>query len=122
LSEINQLAMMDEKTLQRLVQETSEEMVERMIAVFVKEVQRRFNAMREGLITVDLDSIETEAHTLKSNAATFGALKLAELAKIIESACKRMDETRVRSIFPETEQVLLETLVLYKTRYKISDF
>ena len=121
VSELKQLEMMDEKTLQRLVHETSEDMVERMVGVFVKEAQRRLSAIKEGLTTVDFESIETEAHTLKSNAATFGALKLAELAKIIESASKAKDETVVFDTYAETALVLNDTLVLYQARYKISD-
>ena len=119
-SSLNELEVMSDKTLERLVQETSEAMVERMVGMFVVEAQRRFDAIKTGLLTTDFEAIEAETHTLKSNAATFGALKLAELAKTMELACKRMDEAVVLSVFRETEQVLSTTLSLYKKRYNIS--
>ncbi|QVM86711.1 response regulator [Pseudomonas lalucatii] len=96
------LKLMDEAILTRLAAETSDAMLERMIGLFVNEAQRRMDAIHEHLARLDCHGVEDEAHTLKSNAATFGASQLSALAREIESACKRMDRERVAQLLPET--------------------
>jgi HPt (histidine-containing phosphotransfer) domain-containing protein len=69
---------------------------------------------------MDCHGVEDEAHTLKSNAATFGASQLSALAREIESACKRMDRERVAQLLPETSDTLRITLAAYRQRFNIS--
>lgn len=114
------LKLMDEAILARLAAETSEAMLERMIGLFVNEAQRRMDAINEHLARLDCHGVEDEAHTLKSNAATFGASQLSALAREIESACKRMDRERVAQLLPETSDTLRATLAAYRQRFNIS--
>jgi HPt (histidine-containing phosphotransfer) domain-containing protein len=46
-------------------------------------------AMRTGLDAGDADGVRRAAHTLKSNAATFGANELAAQCAALEDAAKR---------------------------------
>jgi HPt (histidine-containing phosphotransfer) domain-containing protein len=45
-------------------------------------------AARRGLEAGDPDEVRRAAHTLKSNAATFGASELAERSRTLEHAAK----------------------------------
>ena len=114
------LKLMDEAILKRLAAETSEAMLERMIGLFVNEAQRRMDAIHAHLAQSNCHGVEDEAHTLKSNAATFGASQLSALAREIESACKRMDRERVSQLLPETSDILDATLAAYRQRFNIS--
>ncbi|TWC43223.1 HPt (histidine-containing phosphotransfer) domain-containing protein [Pseudomonas sp. SJZ079] len=113
------LKLIDEAVLERLAAETSNAMLERMINMFVLEAQRRMDAMLGKLAEMDCHGVEDEAHTLKSNAATFGANQLSALARELELACKRLDKERVAQLLPETEETLQETLAVYRQRFNI---
>ncbi|UTW08460.1 Hpt domain-containing protein [Pseudomonas benzenivorans] len=113
------LKLMDEAVLTRLAGETSDAMLERMIGLFVSEAQRRMDTINLKLASMDCHGVEDEAHTLKSNAATFGASQLSALAREIESACKRMDRQRVVDLMPEINQILRDTLEAYRQRFNI---
>ncbi|WP_298189877.1 response regulator [uncultured Pseudomonas sp.] len=114
------LKLMDEAVLARLAQETSDAMLDRMISLFVIEAQKRVDAIAAHFASLDCHGVEIEAHTLKSNAATFGAAQLAVLAREIESACKRMEPERVQQLLPEVGDTLRDTLQCYRQRFNIA--
>jgi HPt (histidine-containing phosphotransfer) domain-containing protein len=114
------LKLMDEAVLARLAQETSDAMLDRMIGLFVVEAQKRVDAIELHFANLDCHGVEIEAHTLKSNAATFGATHLAVLAREIESACKRMEQERVMQLLPEVRDTLRDTLQCYRQRFNIA--
>ena len=114
------LKLMDEVVLTRLAQETSDAMLDRMIGLFVVEAQKRVDAIELHFANLDCHGVEIEAHTLKSNAATFGATHLAVLAREIESACKRMEQERVMQLLPEVRDTLRDTLQCYRQRFNIA--
>lgn len=107
------LVIMDESILKRLATETSEAVLHRMVQVFIAEIQQRHRNLLVALDVDDCHRVEDEAHTLKSNAATFGASALANLAKEVEQACKRMDRVQVSKLIPEINDVVAQTLELY---------
>ncbi|MDC0662285.1 response regulator [Marinobacter sp. SS21] len=109
-----QLPLMDPSALQRLRAETSVSVVARMTEVFVVELKRRHKSLLEAMEAEDCHRVEDEAHTMKSNAATFGAVCLANLAREIEKSCKRMDRDRVCELLPELEEVLTQTIAEYE--------
>jgi HPt (histidine-containing phosphotransfer) domain-containing protein len=56
-----------------------------LIAVFNEDAPQLIEAMRRALETGNADLFRRSAHTLKSNAANFGALALAAQAKALET-------------------------------------
>jgi|SRR6185437_6542610 len=74
----------DRATYQALVDTTGEEFVGELVDTFLAEAPTMLDDMRDALSRGDADRFRRAAHSLKSNANTFGALELAELAKAME--------------------------------------
>jgi HPt (histidine-containing phosphotransfer) domain-containing protein len=65
--------------------------VAELIDQFVTESPALVAAARKGLEAGDADEVRRAAHTLKSNAATFGANELADRSSRLEAAAKAGD-------------------------------
>ena len=62
--------------------------VAELIEQFVTDSPRSWSAARHGLEAGDADEVRRAAHTLKSNAATFGANELADRSSRLEADAK----------------------------------
>jgi HPt (histidine-containing phosphotransfer) domain-containing protein len=65
--------------------------VAELIDQFVTDSPALVAAARKGLEADDADEVRRAAHTLKSNAATFGANELADRSSRLEAAAKTGD-------------------------------
>jgi GAF domain-containing protein/CheY-like chemotaxis protein/HPt (histidine-containing phosphotransfer) domain-containing protein len=81
----------DDRVLARLAEGTGGDagFVLELIEQFIADTPALIEAARAGLETRDADEVRRAAHTLKSNAATFGAHGLAEHSRGLEEAAKR---------------------------------
>jgi GAF domain-containing protein/CheY-like chemotaxis protein len=81
----------DETVLTRLLAGTGGDaaFVADLIDQFVSESPALIEAARGGLESGDADGVRRAAHTLKSNAATFGAEDLADRSRRLEEAAKQ---------------------------------
>jgi CheY-like chemotaxis protein len=68
--------------------------VEDLIGQFAADAPKLVAAAREGLDGGRAEDVRRAAHTLKSNAATFGADRLAERSRELEEAAKRGELAR----------------------------
>jgi signal transduction histidine kinase/CheY-like chemotaxis protein len=84
-------ASIDRSVLARLVEGAGGDagFVSELIEQFVADTPGLVAAARSGLEKGDADKVRRAAHTLKSNAATFGAHGLAEHSRSLEQAAKR---------------------------------
>jgi HPt (histidine-containing phosphotransfer) domain-containing protein len=62
--------------------------VAELIEQFVTDSPALVKAARKGLEAGDADEVRRAAHTLKSNAATFGANELADRSSRLEAAAR----------------------------------
>ncbi len=62
--------------------------VEELIETFLGGAADRMAALTADVERDDVEGVTREAHTLKTNAATFGAVRLAELCRELEGAAK----------------------------------
>ena len=85
----------DEKTFAELRQMSGAEFINELIDTFLEDSPRLIEEMASALKVNNVDSFRRAAHSLKSNAATFGADELFALAKDLEMLGKenRLDET-----------------------------
>ncbi|WP_419810860.1 response regulator [Bacterioplanoides sp.] len=83
-----QVGLLDDLVLQRLIDDTSVTVVQRMASVFCDESQVRLQGMYQALAEHDQVAMNREAHTLKSSAASYGAMSLSQLAKTLEAKTK----------------------------------
>ncbi|MFL5799620.1 MAG: GAF domain-containing protein [Actinomycetota bacterium] len=105
----------DRRVLERLAEGVGgdAQFVDELIEQFVSDAPGLVAAARAGLEGGDPEGVRRAAHTLKSNAATFGAHALAERSRNLEEAAKRgaLDDgpARLEAIGRELD-VVRETL------------
>jgi HPt (histidine-containing phosphotransfer) domain-containing protein len=78
------MSIIDLNTFNTLRETTGAQFVSELIDTFLEDSPLQINQMKKALSSFDCDSFRRAAHTLKSNAATFGALQLAGLARELE--------------------------------------
>ena len=75
-------------TFEELKQISGDEFINELIQAFLEEAPTMLNEMQTALDSSDVDTFRRNAHSLKSNASTFGADELAELARELESLAR----------------------------------
>ena len=79
------ITIMDEEVLAKMERETSTEIVNQVLGIFLEEMQEHLDALRTAGDQIDTPTLISEAHALKSSCGTFGALRLFEAARTVES-------------------------------------
>jgi len=81
----------DRSVLAVLSESVGDDFVGELIDTFIEEAPGMFAEMRQALSAGDADSFRRAAHSLKTNANTFGAAELAESAKELEYMAREND-------------------------------
>jgi CheY-like chemotaxis protein len=102
----------EENTLKRLGNNT--ELLRKIIESFMNDGLKSLAALRTALEENNSEDAQLYAHALKGSAGNVGALKLQEIAKHLEEAAKNKNLNDVQAGFEECENILNETLVLFK--------
>jgi CheY-like chemotaxis protein/HPt (histidine-containing phosphotransfer) domain-containing protein len=76
--------------LERLMQTVGDDrgLLATLIDTFLRDAPRLVDAARQGLQQGQADEVRRAAHTLKSNGATFGAMRFSELSRELEALAK----------------------------------
>lgn len=82
------MSMIDQATFNELKQMSGADFINELIDAFLDDAPAMIGQMQTALEANDVDSFRRNAHSLKSNANTFGALELAGLAKELELMAK----------------------------------
>ena len=77
-------AQIDLNTFNILKESTGTDFVGELIDTFLEDAPDLIAKMHSALANADADSFRRAAHSMKSNAATFGALELSALARELE--------------------------------------
>jgi len=77
-------AAIDRATYDGLVESTGDEFVCELVDTFLAEAPRMLDELRDAYAKDDAERFRRAAHSLKSNANTFGALTLGQLARELE--------------------------------------
>ena len=72
-------------TFNELKQMSGEDFINELIDAFLEDAPNMISAMQTALDANDVESFRRNAHSMKSNANTFGAAQLAALAKELET-------------------------------------
>lgn len=78
------MPVIDKATFEELKQMSGEEFINELIDAFLEDGPNMLDNMQTALETGDVESFRRNAHSLKSNANTFGATELAVQAKELE--------------------------------------
>ncbi len=78
----------DLKVFGELREMSGGDFINELLDTFLEDAPRLIEQLKSALAAMDTDSFRRAAHSLKSNAATFGAQHLSELAKELETLGK----------------------------------
>ena len=81
--------IIDRSVIASLSESVGEDFVGELIETFVEEAPGMFAEMRQALSAGDADGFRRAAHSLKTNAKTFGANGLAEKAMELEYMARK---------------------------------
>jgi HPt (histidine-containing phosphotransfer) domain-containing protein len=82
------MSKIDITTFNELKQMSGEDFINELIDAFLEDAPTMIHEMRSAIPAGDVESFRRNAHSLKSNANTFGATELGILAKELESMAK----------------------------------
>jgi HPt (histidine-containing phosphotransfer) domain-containing protein len=78
------MSVIDKATFEELKQMSGADFINELIDAFLDDGPHMISQMEAALAAEDVESFRRNAHSLKSNANTFGATELATLAKELE--------------------------------------
>lgn len=78
------MSSIDASTFQDLKQLSGGDFINELIDAFLEEGPNMIQNMQTAVATGDVESFRRNAHSLKSNAHTFGAMELGTLARELE--------------------------------------
>jgi HPt (histidine-containing phosphotransfer) domain-containing protein len=78
------MPVIDKATFEELKQMSGADFINELIDAFLDDGPYMIGQMEAALATGDVESFRRNAHSLKSNANTFGATELGTLAKELE--------------------------------------
>lgn len=106
------MPIIDQTTFDELKQMSGTDFINELIDTFLEDSPKLIEEMEAALKSNNVDSFRRAAHSLKSNAATFGANELSALAKELEVLGKenKINETgdRLRALEEAYESVRRE--------------
>lgn len=89
------MPVIDRATFEELKEMSGADFINELIDTFLEDAPKLIEEIRTSLAANNADTFRRAAHSMKSNAATFGAGQLAMLAKELEMLGKenRLNET-----------------------------
>ncbi len=98
-----------------LRQMTDAAFISQLVETFLEDAPAQFEVMQSALVSGNAEEFRRAAHSVKSNAATFGAASLSELARELEMLGKagRLETAggklqEIRSLFEPVARELRE--------------
>jgi HPt (histidine-containing phosphotransfer) domain-containing protein len=76
--------VIDKNIFHALKESTGDDFIVELIDTFLDDTPSQLEQLRTALAAQDAEAFRRAAHTIKSNAATFGANQLAALARELE--------------------------------------
>ena len=108
------MSIINLNTFNALKETTGAEFVNELVDTFLEDTPKLVMELRNALTSKDADAFRRAAHSIKSNAATFGAEQLATLARELESLGRENDleiGTRLEALeeaFQKAQSQLIE--------------
>ena len=79
------MSKFDLNTFNALKESAGEDFINELIDTFLEDTPTLLAQLHSALASQDADTFRRAAHSMKSNAATFGAMELSTLAKELEN-------------------------------------
>jgi len=90
------MSVIDNATFDELKQMSGDDFINELIDTFLEDAPKMIAEIKSAFASNNVESFRRAAHSMKSNAATFGAIQLSALAKELEMLGKenKLNETR----------------------------
>ncbi len=95
----------DAATFAELQDTAGAEFVSELIGTFLEEAPQMLGELRAAMAGASADRFRRAAHSIKSNANTFGALRLGEMARELELGGLATDAAPIDALQAEYERV-----------------
>jgi PAS domain S-box-containing protein len=102
--------------IQALQENSDADFVGELINMFLEEAPDLIEIARVAIAAGDAASLQRAAHTLKSNAATFGAVSLENRCRELETKAKMMAIHDTTDLLEQIQAELTTTMVALETR------
>lgn len=107
-------AILERAILEQLAEDTSPDIIPKMIKVFIEENERRLLQIEQALTNKDADAIGDHVHSLKSSAGTYGAKALEKLSIDIDRDYKNKNYSQVLTQGDSLPNLIRDTMEKYK--------
>lgn len=98
--------LIDARVFEALQANAGADFVLTLIDAFAEEAPLLMDGLRQAAAAGDGEGFETAAHTLKSNGITFGATRLAEMARGLEWQGAAAGDAAVQALAAELDDTL----------------
>jgi PAS domain S-box-containing protein len=115
------MEVLDEEQLAKMENETSTGLMTEVIGIFLEETQEHLDALKAAGNQPDSSTLISEAHAIKSSSSTFGASRLYEAARKVESLARQGRHEQAIKATQGIFEAAEETLTVYAHRF-ISDY
>lgn len=102
--------ILDPAAFARLREWGGDDLLGKIVALFLENAGERLAEVEEGFSEGDLDRVERGAHSLKSSSANVGGVALQQVSARLEAAAEGRDEDEVAAILPEFRARFEDTL------------
>lgn len=109
--------LMDIGVLVCMEQETSRDLMNEIISIFIRETGEHLAALGKAGEAADATAIVAEAHAIKSSAGTFGALRLQDVSSTVEVLGRQGNQAEAIAAIEAVEEVAKKTIQLYSSRF-----
>lgn len=106
---MSDLAVVETEALDRLREWGGEDLLVKMLNLFLEHAPERVREIRTGLESDALEMTQRGAHSLKSSAGNLGARRLQAGAAKMEDLAEDGDRKAVEDLLPALESMFRET-------------
>ncbi len=114
---VGEQPLLNMRIIEQMGADVGQDAVHGMVEMFLAEANERVEQLRHDLDEATTDILQDQAHTLKSCAGTFGAVRLQLLAQDIELACRQGNRHAAEALGEQTATVMRETLAAFRAHY-----
>jgi histidine phosphotransfer protein HptB len=97
---------LDMTTFEELKAMSGADFIDELVDTFLEDAPKLITEMQTALQAGDAETFRRAAHSLKSNSATFGAMRLSAMAKDLEMLGRENKLGEAESRLPEVEELL----------------
>lgn len=112
---MNENTPINPSAIERLCRLGGEKFAGEMIDLFLSYGTQKMDEARQAQKTGNLKALADAAHPLKSSAGNVGAVRVQELATIVEAAARAQDAALAGAQLIELERAFAEAYAILKT-------